>query len=126
MEYKKVDWRSVPPPLVPIYFMEIDALRDLLENDSKAIGPNGVAAMMSYFEEYEQYEKMALLQEYHTSNEIFDDFTLPPGEWEEVEGGYIRPLSDEEVDNLIKGGFNIPPPPREDDETDFYSKQNPF
>jgi len=53
----KENWRDFNPPMVPIYFIDINALKHMLSSNPKAINIDVLWMMLGYFEEYEHYEK---------------------------------------------------------------------
>ena len=61
-DYKQ-NWRNYRPPAVPIFFMEYEALKEMLERNAEAISVQGLDVMLGYFEEFEKFEKASLVRD---------------------------------------------------------------
>lgn len=151
MSELRKNWRDYHPPMVPIYYMEYEALEKLLETNPAAISDDGLELMLGYFEEYEQFEKATLIRDAKWRRGMFemeeppggkdlpldvettfiedddDDVMTPPNdghEWKSSSDGqfWSRPLTDEEVERY----FGKPQPPKVDNDENPYEKDNPF
>lgn len=71
MSDHKQNWRNYYPPMIPIYFMDYDALKDMLEKNPMAVNNEGLEMMLGYFEEFEKYEKAALVRDAQWKREMF-------------------------------------------------------
>lgn len=77
MSDHKENWRKYYPPMIPIYFMDYDALKDMLEKNPMSVNNEGLEMMLGYFEEYEKYEKAALVRDAQWSRGMFAEQTNP-------------------------------------------------
>lgn len=57
------NWKDYPAPLVPIYFMELRHLKELFKKNIEAVSPQGLEMMISYYEEFEEFEKAAVVRD---------------------------------------------------------------
>lgn len=77
MENYKDNWRKFHPPTIPIYFIDIDSLKELLENNPQSVSDEGLDMMLGYFEEYEKYEKAAVVRDAKWKRNLFSDEFKP-------------------------------------------------
>ena len=70
---RKKDWKKYHPPLVPVYFIDYKILKMALEEKGREfISNDGLVLMLSYFEDFEEYEKAALVRDELIKREIFE------------------------------------------------------
>lgn len=97
MNDRRKNWREYHPPMIPIYFIDIEALKDLLDRPEVPIALESLEQMMGYFEEFEQYEKAAVIRDHMFKNQMFIDNSL-----EDI-------MLEEEISSTQKTP-NFPPP----------------
>lgn len=118
MSDHKENWRQYHPPTIPIYFIDIEALKEMLDRNPEAISVQGLNQMLGYFEEFEKFEKAALVRDALWQRNLFagedekpkPDFAPPDDghEWQPSEDGkhWMRKPTADELRNYLK---NIDP-----------------
>ena len=122
MSDHKENWRDYHPPTIPIYFVDLEALKEMLEQNPKAISVQGLNMMLGYFEEFQKFEKAAVVRDALWKQELFagesapedakvqgrprPDFDPPDDghEWQPSEDGkhWMRKLEPEELKAYLK------------------------
>ena len=141
MSDRKENWRQYYPPVIPIYYIEHRHLKELLKINPTSISDDGLEQMLGYFEEFEEYEKAALVRDAQWQRGLFEgeqqiptkptngakepDFPPPDdgNEWFPNEDGtqWVRRATKEEIEQYLKDqtkGIN--------DEEDQSTGSNPF
>lgn len=77
MSDKKENWREYYPPLIPIYYIEYKHLKEMLKVNPMSISDDGLEQMMGYFEEFEEYEKAALVRDAQWQRGLFENTDNP-------------------------------------------------
>lgn len=146
MEDYKENWREYYPPTIPIYFIDIEALKELIETSPEAITDQGLDMMLGYFEEYEKYEKAAAIRDLKWKRGLFPskdapttdsekktddapDFDPPDDghEWTWIahEKQWVRKATDEETKRYMMDQQDINKDGKDDNDNP-YRKPNPF
>lgn len=68
----KKNWRQYYPPMIPIYYMDLEELKKLFHNNLHAVNPIGLEMMLGFYEEFEYYEHAALIRDVKIKMGIFD------------------------------------------------------
>lgn len=112
---QRPSWRDNPPPLIPVYFIDIIHLREVIENGG--ISDFALDLLLGYYEEFEMYEKAAVIQEYLEG----DDLEVDPSVLHDIlENPMVSRKNKKEEEN-----FNHKPKDKDSD-FDPFGVKNPF
>lgn len=64
MSKYKDNWRDYQPPLVPAFHIEFESLEHMLTKYPESLSFEGAQIILGYFEEFEYYEKAALINNF--------------------------------------------------------------
>jgi len=71
MENKNLpSWRDNPAPLIPVYFIDIIHLKQVIEN--RGISEYALELLLGYYLEFEMFEKAAVIRDFFTELEEED------------------------------------------------------
>lgn len=56
------NWRKHEAPMIPAYFIDYAALKEMLEKNPVAISNDAMELMLDYFEEFKMYDKAAVIK----------------------------------------------------------------
>ena len=93
VNYNRSDmsWRTEAAPMIPIYYMDIKAMKAMFDNNPHAVSPRGLDLMMDYFEEFELFEKAALVRDVKFKLNLFDASSIVDTQLDEEEGPSTPP-----------------------------------
>lgn len=96
-------WRDNPPPLVPVYFIDIVHLRQVIEN--RGISEFALELLLGYYLEFEMFEKAAVIRDYFdeldeqdVDPEVLKNVLESPGEKPSVPKAEPRKETDKGLD----------------------------
>ena len=95
----KTEWRNFQPPMVPVYFMDVEELRKMLKANVNAMSMEGLEMCLGYYEEYEKFEHAALIRD---AIERLDIFYAEGGETPQEQKGQV--MTQDMVERLLEQG----------------------